>query len=159
MRLISLFSRVTFALAISGFLFAACVGNDDDLMIVPAAEQIEQYLTDNNITNELTTSSGLVYVIEEAGSSAKPTLSDEITIHYQGYLIDGTVFDETPGTPWTFPLSDLILSWKEGIQLIGNGGKIKLISPPSLAYGNSPPGDIIKAGDVLVFDIELVNFN
>lgn len=139
-------------------MFASC-NNDDDAMIVAPEVQIEQYLTDNNITGETTTSSGLVYIIDEPGNAEKPTLSSDITINYQGYLIDGTVFDETTGTPRTFPLANLILSWQEGIPLIGKGGKIKLISPPSLAYGNSPRGDVIKAGDVLVFDIELIDFN
>jgi len=139
------------------FAYTGC-DNDDEEPIVAPAVQIAQYMTDNSITDTSMTSSGLVYIIDEPGDSVKPTLSDEITINYQGYLIDGTVFDETTGTPRTFPLNGLIRSWQEGIRLIGRGGKIKLISPPNLAYGNSPRGDIIKAGDVLVFDIELINF-
>jgi FKBP-type peptidyl-prolyl cis-trans isomerase FkpA len=162
MRLISLFSKVGLILMTSGLIFSSCTNDDDDtgFMAIPAAEQIEQYLTDNNITGELTTSSGLVYVIEEQGEAESPTLNDDITIHYEGYRINGDVFDQTTGSPRTFPLSRLILSWQEGIQLIGRGGKIKLISPPNLAYGNNPPaGSIIRAGDVLVFDIELVEFS
>ena len=161
MRLISLSLRSAFLLTIFGLLFVSC-GNDDDnddLMIVAPEVQIAQFMADNNITDTMMTSSGLVYVIDEAGNAEKPNLNDNITINYQGYLIDGTVFDETPGTPRSFPLGNLILSWQEGIQLIGRRGKIKLISPPNLAYGNRGSGALIKPGDVIVFDIELLDFN
>ena len=155
--MISRFSFAVLCLTASLFWFSSC---DKDEPIVPAAEQIEQYLTDNNITGEQTTSSGLVYLIAEPGASTMPTLSSNITINYEGYRIDGDVFDETEGTPRTFALSRLISAWQEGIQLIGEGGKIKLICPPNLAYGNNPPsGSKIKAGDVLVFDIELLSFS
>jgi len=155
--MISRFSFFALCLASSIFFFSSC---DKDEQIVPAAEQIDQYLTDNNITGEQTTSSGLVYLIEEMGAATKPTLSSDITINYKGYRIDGDVFDETTGTPRTFALNRLIAAWQEGIQLVGEGGKIKLICPPNLAYGNNPPSNsIIKAGDVLVFDIELLSFS
>jgi len=137
--------------------FAGCNGDDEPL---PATQvQIDQYIADNSITGEMTTSSGLVYIIDEPGEAEKPTVADEITINYKGYLTDDRVFDETTGTPRTFPLSRLIQAWQEGIPLIGKGGKIKLICPPELAYGNNPPaGSIIRAGSVLVFDIELLDF-
>lgn len=144
-------------LFVAALTFASCVNNDDE-PIVAASVQIEQYLMDNNITGETTTSTGLIYLIDEPGGAEKPALADTITINYSGYITDGTVFDETTGDPRTFPLRNLIAGWQEGIPLIGRGGKIKLICPPNLAYGNSPRGDVIKAGSVLVFDIELVDF-
>jgi len=123
-----------------------------------AGRQIQAYLDGNKLSDESTTSSGLVYLIEEPGSSEHPSLSDDITIHYTGYLVNGQVFDQTTGEPRTFPLSGLIGAWQEAIPMIGRGGRIKILAPPSTAYGSSPPGGGITASSVLVFDIELVDF-
>ena len=122
-------------------------------------EQIESYLAANNLGEGETTSSGLVYIIEEPGGEETPAISDEITINYKGYLVDGTVFDQTSGRPRTFPLSALIPAWQEAIPKIGRDGKIKILAPPSTAYGNNPPpGSGITPQSVLVFDIELIDF-
>ena len=122
-------------------------------------EQIDRYLKAQSIAEEQMSYTGLVYIIEQEGESEKPTIQDEISIHYRGYLVDGTLFDYTTGSPRTFPLSQLIPAWQEAIPLIGKGGKIKILAPPSLAYGsNPPPGTPITAETVLVFDIELVDF-
>lgn len=125
----------------------------------PAGQQIEAFLKANSLTGEQTTSTGLVYIIEAPGGDEKPVVEDEITIHYKGYLTDGTVFDQTKGSPRTFGLYQLISAWQEAIPMIGRGGKIKILAPPSTAYGNSPPsGSGITPQSVLVFDIELVDF-
>ena len=126
---------------------------------MPPGQQIEAYLEGNSITGEQTTSSGLVYIIEAPGGPEKPSINDRITIHYKGYLTDGTVFDQTKGSPRTFGLNQLIAAWQEAIPMIGRGGKIKLLAPPSTAYGNNPPpGTPISASSVLVVDMELVDF-
>ena len=149
--------RRLLVLAVFGLLLSACGGSDEPL--ASPGEQIQLYINANNITDEQTTSTGLVYLIEEPGSPERPSLDDEITIFYEGYLTDGTGFDRTDGSPRTFPLRALIQGWQEGIPLIGKGGKIKLLVPPELGYGNNPPrGTPIQPESVLVFDIELVDF-
>ena len=141
-----------------GFLLISC-NKEEDAPDGPPSVQIEEYLEANGIVGETTTSSGLVYIIEEPGGTEKPTQNSSITINYKGYLTNGVVFDETTGTPRTFPLRNLILAWQEAIPLIGRGGKIKILAPPSIAYGNNPPrGSVITANSVLVFDIELIDF-
>ena len=122
-------------------------------------EQIQAYIDANDISNEQTTSTGLVYVIEEPGGPAHPTVDDRVTIHYVGYLVDGTVFDQTRGASSSFALRQLIPAWQEALPLIGKGGKIKILAPPNTAYGINPPrGTPITAQSVLVFDIALIDF-
>lgn len=106
---------------------------------------IQQYVTDNNLNGQFT-SSGLYYVIENPGTANRPTLNSNITISYNGYYLDGTVFDKNDFV--TFPLSNLIRGWQEGIPLIGQGGTIKLIIPSYLAYNDG----------VRVFDVTLFQF-
>jgi len=143
-------------------LLSACQSNPPTSeAAIPSGpgEQIEAYLKANALTGEQTTSTGLVYLIEAPGGVEKPTVKDQITIHYKGYLTDGKVFDQTNGSPRTFGLYQLIPAWQEAIPMIGRGGKIKILAPPSTAYGNNPPGRTgITPTSVLVFDIELVDF-
>ncbi|MCC6724846.1 MAG: FKBP-type peptidyl-prolyl cis-trans isomerase [Saprospiraceae bacterium] len=119
-------------------------------------KKIEDYLKDNNLTAE-STASGLHYIIEEPGTGGHPTLDDDVTVNYKGYLLDGSVFDQTSGTPITFGLSGVILGWQEGIPLFQKGGKGTLLIPSGLAYGANPPSGIPSRA-VLAFDVELVNF-
>ena len=103
-----------------------------------------------------TTSSGLSYkILAEGDSKIKATDEDSVEIYYTGKLIDGKVFDESKAKPITFPLNGVVPGIKEGLQLIGQGGKITLYIPDNLAYGEY---DIpsIPAGSRLVFDVELV---
>jgi FKBP-type peptidyl-prolyl cis-trans isomerase FkpA len=120
-------------------------------------EKILDFLAENNLEADRH-ESGLYYNIEEAGSEERPTLSDSVTVRYRGTLLNGQVFDQTPGeTTVTFALNRLIPAWQVGIQLIGRDGEITLYSPSFLAYGNQRVGSI-PAGSVLVFDIDLVDF-
>ena len=121
--------------------------------------KIQQYLTENNLTAEVT-ASGLHYIIEEPGvGNAYPVLTDLVEVFYKGYLLTGSVFDQTSTDPAVFQLSGVIDGWKEGIRLFKKGGKGKLFIPSDLAYGASPPsGSGIPANGVLVFDIELKDF-
>ncbi|MDG6895203.1 FKBP-type peptidyl-prolyl cis-trans isomerase [Volucribacter amazonae] len=104
------------------------------------------------------TASGLLYKIEKQGEgiSAKP--EDTVKVHYVGKLIDGTEFDSSVkrGQPVEFKLDQLIPGWVEGIQLIKKGGKIELVLPPELAYGDQATGNI-PANSTLIFDIELLD--
>jgi FKBP-type peptidyl-prolyl cis-trans isomerase FkpA len=119
---------------------------------------IEEYISENNLDAQ-STASGLYYVIDEPGNEEHPNLQHDVTIHYEGKLLDGTKFDSSldRGEPSTFALADLIEGWQEGIPLFGKGGNGKLLIPSHLGYGsNTLPG--IPANSVLLFDIELIDF-
>lgn len=118
--------------------------------------EINEYLKKNDLKAK-ETGSGLFVVIDEPGGKEKPDLSQEVTIHYKGYLLDGTVFDGSKGTPAKFRLNGLIAGWQEGIPFFGKGGKGKLILPPYLGYGERGSAKI-PGNSVIVFDIELVDF-
>jgi len=103
------------------------------------------------------TPSGLFYEIIQPGTEKKPSASDSVTVTYTGRLLDGTVFDSTAvrGKPGVFQLNRMIRGWAEGLQLIGEGGKIKLFIPFALAYGPSNQPNI-PSFSTLQFEVELV---
>lgn len=103
-----------------------------------------------------TTESGLQYKILEPGSEKKATAVDTVSVHYKGTLIDGTVFDQTPedGDPVELTLDRVIAGWTEGLQLIGEGGKIILYVPSELGYGDRGAG-MIPGGSTLIFEVTL----
>ncbi|QFQ32685.1 FKBP-type peptidyl-prolyl cis-trans isomerase [Buchnera aphidicola (Aphis fabae)] len=105
-----------------------------------------------------TTQSGLMYIIEKPGEGEEITENTEITVHYKGSLINGEEFDNSysRGKPVVFTLKDVILGWKEGLKYIKKGGKIKLVIPPSLAYGNTALNGI-PGNSTLIFDIDLID--
>lgn len=121
-------------------------------------EIISKYVADNKIDAKKTPE-GIYYIIEKSGSSKKPTLENQVTVHYTGTLLDGTVFDSSEGgEPVTFPLGGVVKGWQLGIPLFGKGGKGRIIVPSGLAYGPNPrPGGKIKPNDVLIFDVELID--
>ena len=103
--------------------------------------------------------SGLHYKVLDPGTGAKPSLTDSVLVHYKGTLIDGTQFDSSydRGAPATFRLDQVVKGFGEGLTKIGAGGKIILYIPSDLGYGNSPrPGGVIKPGDSLIFECELL---
>lgn len=103
------------------------------------------------------TQTGLYYEIIYPGSDKKPTSEDTVTVHYEGRLIDGSVFDSSKerGEPATFSLQRVIAGFTEGLQLVGEGGKIILYMPSELGYGATEiPG--IPPGSTLIFDVELI---
>lgn len=102
--------------------------------------------------------SGLRYEILEAGDTEKkPSQTDRVRVHYEGKLIDGSVFDSSykKGQPATFAVAGVVRGFGEGLQLIGEGGKIRLYIPSDLGYGNNPPSGDIGPGDLLIFEVEL----
>lgn len=105
------------------------------------------------------TASGLRYRILREGPGAMPTVVDRVTVHYRGWLDDGTEFDSSHkrGQPATFPLSQVVRGWTEGLQLIGEGGKIELEVPSELGYGKQgTPDGSIPPGATLHFEVELI---
>ena len=104
------------------------------------------------------TQSGLQYMVLKEGTGAKPGPTDEVTVHYTGRLLDGTVFDSSVdrGEPATFPLDKVIPGWTEGLQLMSEGSKYRLFIPSELAYGSQGSGDKILPNATLIFDVELI---
>ncbi|WP_159566975.1 FKBP-type peptidyl-prolyl cis-trans isomerase [Budvicia diplopodorum] len=104
------------------------------------------------------TESGLMYKVEAAGTGNAPKSSDTVVVNYKGSLVDGTEFDSsyTRGQPATFRLDGVIPGWTEGLKHVKKGGKIKLVIPADLAYGDNAV-DGIPVGSTLVFDVELLD--
>lgn len=105
------------------------------------------------------TQSGLAYKVLVPGSDKKPKASDTVKVHYHGTLTDGTVFDSSVERQKevSFPLNRVIKGWTEGLQLIGEGGKIKLVIPSDLGYGDHGAPPKIPGGATLIFEVELFN--
>ena len=105
-----------------------------------------------------TTPSGLQYLVLEEGKGKIPKATDTVLVHYKGNLLDGTEFDSSykRNEPISFPLNGVIPGWTEGVQLMKEGGKIRLFIPSNLAYGSRGAGGVIPPDSTLVFDIELL---
>lgn len=103
--------------------------------------------------------SGLQYEIITEGDGPKPSASNNVTCHYHGTLIDGTVFDSSVqrGKPATFPLNMVIKGWTEGLQLMPQGSKWRFFIPPHLAYGDRQVSAQIGPNSALIFDVELLS--
>ncbi len=104
------------------------------------------------------TESGLQYEVLEATIGQKPKATDKVRVHYEGTLIDGTVFDSSykRGESITFGLNQVIKGWTEGLQLMSIGSKYKLYLPYQLAYGERGAGANIPPYAVLIFTVELL---
>jgi FKBP-type peptidyl-prolyl cis-trans isomerase FklB len=121
----------------------------------------EAFLADNAQRPEVkTTASGLQYEVLQEGDGPKPSPTSQVTVHYHGTLIDGTVFDSSVerGTPATFGVNQVIRGWTEALQLMAAGSKYRLTIPQELAYGANPhPGGAIQPYAALIFDVELLS--
>jgi FKBP-type peptidyl-prolyl cis-trans isomerase FkpA len=104
------------------------------------------------------TESGLQYVVMQEGDGEKPVETDTVRVHYEGRLVDGTVFDSSRerDEPLEFPLDAVIPGWTEGLMLMNVGSRYQLFVPSGLGYGEWGAGDIIPANAVLIFDVELL---
>jgi FKBP-type peptidyl-prolyl cis-trans isomerase FklB len=119
-------------------------------------EESKKFLEENaKKEGVVTTESGLQYQIIEPGTGKTPAPTDKVTVNYRGTLVDGHEFDSSykRGRPASFQLNGVIKGWTEGLQLIKEGGKIKLFVPPELAYRDRGP----LANRALIFDVELVS--
>ncbi|MCR5271085.1 MAG: FKBP-type peptidyl-prolyl cis-trans isomerase [Prevotella sp.] len=119
----------------------------------------EKYLTENaKKEGVITTESGLQYQVLKEGNGKKPSAKDSVKCHYEGFLIDGTVFDSSVqrGEPATFGLQQVIAGWTEGLQLMQEGAKYRFFIPYRLAYGEGGAGAMIPPFATLIFDVELL---
>jgi len=128
-------------------------GPDSKLLATPAMA--------DTLTNQIyATGTGLKFqVLKRGDGKFSPNITDTVTVHYTGMLLDGKVFDSSVqrGQPASFRLSEVIPGWTEGLRLMRVGDKFKFIIPPNLAYGDqSPPGSGIPPNSTLVFEVELL---
>ncbi len=130
-------------------------------------EEAEAFLRENATKDGVqVTDSGMQFLLlnESQGDDAQarqtPGASDEVTVHYEGKLLDGTVFDSSikRGEPISFALNQVISGWTEGLQLMAKGEKARLFIPSELGYGNRRVGNI-PGGSLLIFDVELIAVN
>ena len=125
-------------------------------------EEGVNYLRENAKRKGVTTlPSGLQYEVINDGTGPKPTIEDNVTTHYHGTLIDGTVFDSSVdrGEPASFPVGGVIKGWTEALQLMAVGSKWKLYVPYDLAYGERGAGPQIGPYSTLIFEVELISIN
>ena len=105
-----------------------------------------------------TTKSGLQYQILQEGKGKSPSANSNVRVHYEGRLIDGTVFDSSiaRNQPVVFRTTQVITGWTEGLQLMKEGAKYRFFIPAELAYGQIGSGDVIEPNSTLIFDVELL---
>ncbi len=111
------------------------------------------------VEGEVTTTPSCLQIIDvEVGEGDAAQAGERVSVHYTGYLEDGTIFDDSVqrGEPIAFSLERVIQGWQEGIPGMQIGGKRRLIIPPELAYGDSPPPGVIPANATLIFDVQLL---
>ncbi len=142
---------VVMTLVLTGFAAAAAAQDlpaPDDVSAAPADAE--------------TTASGLAHKVIQAGTGTEhPGPTTNVTVHYTGWLTNGTMFDSsvTRGEPIQFPLNGVIAGWTEGVQLMVVGEKRRFWIPANLGYGDrGAAGGLIPAGAMLVFDVELLDF-
>ena len=124
-----------------------------------AKSEGEKYLSENAKKEGVTTlPSGLQYQVLKEGNGKSPKATDKVVCHYEGMLIDGTMFDSSiqRGEPATFPLNGVIAGWTEGLQLMKEGAKYRFFIPYQLGYGERGAGASIPPFATLVFDVELI---
>lgn len=124
-----------------------------------AKEEGEKYLAENAKKEGIVTlPSGLQYLVIKEGNGKRPKATDKVKCHYEGMLVDGTLFDSSVqrGEPATFPLNQVIAGWTEGLQLMTEGSKYRFFIPYTLGYGERGAGASIPPFAALVFDVELI---
>jgi peptidylprolyl isomerase len=168
------------AICVAGLALAGCNQNQQQAQQEPAAappaaeqpaapatttaqadmspEGNMKFLEDNKAKEGVkVTPSGLQYRVIKAGTGKTPTAADVVTVTYKGWLIDGTVFDQTEaGQTATFPAGQLIPGWVEALQMMKEGDEWEIVLPSNLGYGEAGAGGVIPPNQTLVFDMALL---
>lgn len=122
-------------------------------------EQGKKFLEENKKKEGVKTlPSGLQYEVITEGNGKKPKATDQVSCHYEGTLIDGTLFDSSikRGQPAVFGTNQVIQGWVEALQLMSEGSKWRLYIPSELGYGAQGAGELIPPHSTLIFDVELI---
>ena len=105
------------------------------------------------------TESGLQYKVIESGSGISPTKEDIVQVHYEGRLVNGEIFDSSIGAePIEFKVGEVLPGWVEALQLMKEGGKMQVVIPSDLAYGDRG-NQLIGPAETLIFELELIKVN
>lgn len=157
---------IAMGFAAMAMAFAACSNKDkaaqaDDTQEAVVAEEAVEAVAEEDADGFVTTPSGLKYKVLSDAEGAKPSATDVVTVHYEGRLPNGEVFDSSyqRGEPAQFPLNAVIPGWTEGVQLMPVGSKYQFYIPSNLAYGHRGAGGIIGPDQDLIFDVELIAIN
>ena len=152
---------VIYCLLFFGLIDFGCSGNNQEAYDAHKKEN-EDFLKENASKEGVKTlPSGLQYIVLKEGYGSSPELTESVTVHYHGTLIDGTIFDSSidKGQPLTFTVNQVIPGWQEALQLMPQGAKWRVFIPSNLGYGQRGAGSKIKPNSVLIFDMELISIN
>jgi len=136
----------------------SCGGEDlEDLALTQMAE-IDGLISSSRT---LTLEGGVEVQVTHEGDGQSPSIADNVTVHYEGRLTDGTIFDSSVGRneSASFPLSGVIRGWQIGIPALSVGGAGRIIIPSDLAYGANSPSPLIPPNSDLIFDVALIDIN
>ena len=128
-------------------------------MSAEAIEKGKNFLEENKKKeNIVTLPSGLQYEVIKEGNGKKPKATDRVRCHYEGTLIDGTLFDSSiqRGEPAVFGVNQVFAGWVEALQLMSEGSKWRLFIPSELAYGANGAGEMIPPHSTLIFEVEMI---
>ena len=131
-------------------------------MLQSKSDDQEKFLQDNAAKEGvITLPSGLQYLVLQPGDGSKPGPTTTVTVHYEGSLVNGTVFDSSykRGRPATFGVHQVIKGWTEALQLMPVGSKWRLFIPSELGYGARGAGGSIPPNATLIFDVELLSMS
>jgi len=152
--------KLTFILLVIGIALSSCSKKDTFDPVAQAAADdvaIKAYLSAHPTINATKDATGLYYQVITQGTGTNPNINSVITVNYTGTLLDGTQFDSNTGRgAYTTALQNVISGWQIGVPYVKAGGRILLIIPSGMGYGNSSPGAGIPANAVLVFTIDLL---
>ncbi|UFH36191.1 FKBP-type peptidyl-prolyl cis-trans isomerase [Flavobacterium acetivorans] len=144
-------------IALISILFISCSKDKETDYTAKNEQEIVDYIAKNDLTAQKS-SSGLYYVIKEAGTGKQPTATSNVTVAYKGYFTNGTVFDQSKDSGISFGLQQVIKGWTEGIPFFKEGGSGILLIPAHLGYGSNDRGPI-PGGSVLIFEVKLITVN